>query len=243
MSSTLLSIRSSLSFLVAIVAVSLTLLPDAVANCRVPQPKANTEFFKSDFVFTGKVTSVRTKYLEGNYVEGWFYHLRVTKVFRGAIQDNAVVYTGNDSNRFSLEDGREYLLFAYRNKARLEIDHCGVSALLSEAQDSIHRLEQIPLAGHFGEIEGWVVGETGGVDVSGVQVIIQGKSEVYSAITDNEGRFHMRVPSGRYRVDFRPGEYYINDGDSFWDDPDHFIVHTGGCAVLQLVSVRHPATR
>lgn len=88
-------------------------------------------------------------------------------------------------------------------------------------------------------IEGWVVPEADGVDVSGVRVTVNGPSRNYSAITDKDGWFHFRGPVGAYKVDFSSDEYYLNTGDYFRYDPHHFVLHAGETASLQVVSVRH----
>lgn len=89
------------------------------------------------------------------------------------------------------------------------------------------------------EIEGWPAGETRGIDVSGVPVILHGNSRTYSAVTDSDGKFYFSVPPGKYRVEFISGEYYVNSGDDFWYNPRGFLLHSGECATLQLVSSRH----
>jgi hypothetical protein len=208
----------------------------AAAVCPVPTIEASGEFFKRNLVFTGKVTSQR--YVEGKSEDGWYYRVRVTNVFKGANQKELTVYTGDDSVRFPLEVGREYLLFADERHGRLEIDSCGNSALLSEASKSLEQIKRIATA-NDGEIEGWVVEETGGINLSGIHVVIRGGSRLYRAVTDSEGWFHFRAPKGIYRVDFRNHEYYLNRGDLFWYEPDHFVLHDGETASLQMVSVRH----
>ena len=122
----------------------------------------------------------------------------------------------------------------------MEIDSCGNSALLSEAAESVRSLEGLPRAGRDGEIEGWVAAVTSGIDTSGVRVVVHGSGKTYAAISDKDGWFHFRAPAGRYRVDFATGDYYLNGDDFFWYDPEHFTLHPGEIATLQLVSVRGP---
>jgi hypothetical protein len=200
----------------------------------VPEIKANGEFFKAQAVFTGTVLSQR-------YAKtwGWFYRVQVMEVFRGPVAKALIVYTGDDSNRFPLERGGEYLLFAYRRDGRLVIDSCGNSALLSEATQSLQLIRGIASATD-GEVEGWLAPETDGVDLSGIHVVIRGESDVYRVITDNEGYFHFPAPEGKYVVDFSNHEYYLNGGDRFWYGPIRFRLHAGEAAALQMVSVRHP---
>jgi hypothetical protein len=212
----------------------------AFAYCRVPEIKANGEFFKSDLVFTGTVLSER--YRDGPGVQdngGWYYRIRVLQIFKGPILKQFTVYTEDASNRFPLEKGRDYLLFAYRWHGRLEIDGCGNSALLSDAAKSIQQIRSIATT-QDGEIEGWLAPETAGVDLSGIHVVIRSGSQVYRALTDEDGYFQFRAPKGSYVVDFSNHEYYLNGGDEFWYGPVRFRLHAGESGALQMVSVRHP---
>jgi hypothetical protein len=122
---------------------------------------------------------------------------------------------------------------------RFEIDGCGNSALLSEAGESIARIQSIPRT-QGGEIEGWVREETEGVDLSGIHMVIRCGSRVYRPVTDNQGYFHFRAPAGRYTLDFRNHEYYVDGDNAFWYGPVRFTLHSGESAALFLMSVRHP---
>src|SRR6266496_5285662 len=212
-----------------------SLSPRAFAVCPVPGIRANGEFFARDVVFTGKVQTQR--YDEAD-VGGWYYHLRATKVFKGPVQKQFTVYTEDSDVRFPLRLGRQYLLFADQVDGRLEIDNCGNSALLADAARSLHEIRRIA-ASKSGKIEGWVAGETSGVNLVGVHVVVRGGSRVYRVLADRDGWFHFRAPAGPYSVDFSNGEYYLNGADSFWYRPEHFVLHAGETASLQMVSVRH----
>lgn len=155
------------------------------------------------------------------------------------MQTEFAVYTDNDDNRFPLEKGATYLLFARKADRGLEIDSCGNSSMLSKAADSIRRIEAIPHAQPYGVIEGWVAPESSGVDVAGVRVTVSGGAQNYTATTDKDGWFHFLAPVGTYEVDFSSDKYYLNTGDYFRYDPHHFVLHAGETASLQVVSVRH----
>jgi hypothetical protein len=235
MPSPILFLSRLILFLVVLVPIS---SPSTKAVCPVPQIPANSEFFKRDLVFTGTVLSVR-EWPDANDIGGWFYQVKVERVFRGAPRRQVEVFTENTSGRFPLEKNHEYLLFADRNANRFEIDNCGNSALLSEATDSLERLNNLLAGKQPTEIAGWVVGETDGVDLSGVRVTPKGRSRTFLATTDKNGRFQITVPPGRYRVVVDSKQYYLNNDDLFWYDADHFLLHRGECVVVQLVSARH----
>jgi hypothetical protein len=230
---------SLLLFLLFLVLLYLFLPPLGLAVCPVPQIKANGEFFKAYVVFVGTVLSIRTVPDKGNDLGGWFYRLRVQETFRGPVRGELTVFTENSSVRFPLELKRDYLLFAYKQPHRLEIDSCGNSALLSDAKDSVQRLRNLRDGKQPAEIEGWVAAETGGIDVSGITITIKSRSRDYTAVTDKDGWFRLIAPPGRYHVDFSSHEYYLNGADSYWYESDNFVLHPGECASLQFVSVRH----
>jgi Carboxypeptidase regulatory-like domain len=208
------------------------------ASCPTPDIKPNGEFFKATLVFTGKVLSVRKVEDTEKEIGGWFYRMRVTEIFRGPIRREFTVFTEDASNRFPLDSNGEYLLFAYNWHHRLLIDICGNSALLSEAGDSLQTLRDLRAGKLPTEIEGDLFSPNPKADLSGVIVTIRSKTKIYTATTDKDGRFHRQLPPGKYRVDFASKEYYAQGDDDFWYDPDHFYIHPGECASLQLVSVR-----
>lgn len=213
--------------------------PVSSAYCPVPGIRANGEFFKSDVVLIGTVLSIRESPDTDDDVGGWFYRMRVEEIFRGPIRKVISVHTENSSARFPLQKGQKYLLFAYLKNGRLEIYGCGNSARLSEAADALTRLKSLAAGKQPSEIEGWVVAETGGIDVSGVVVTIKSKAKSYAAVTDKDGWFHFVAPPGRYKLDLSSQEYYLNGGDDFWYQPEGFVLHRGECASVQVVSIRH----
>ena len=227
-----------MSTLVCVAAALLCVVPFSVGSfgvCRVPGIRANGEFFKAAFVFTGTVTSQR--YVERENGSGWYYQIQVKQVFKGAPHLANTVYSDDSDVRFPLETGGNYLLFIYRRNGRLEIDSCGNSALLSEAGESLKMIQGIA-ASENGEIEGWIAPETAGIDLAGIHVVVSG-ARTYHAMTGSDGYFHFRAPPGKYTVDFSNHEYYVNSLDLFWYGPRQFTLHAGESASLQFVSVRH----
>lgn len=235
------SLTFRISFLPVFLILSATLSLPLVtsAYCPVPEIRANGEFFKSDAVFIGTVLSIRETPDTDKDVGGWFYRLNIEELFRGPNLKVITVYTENSSARFPLEKGRKYLLFAFKQNGRLEIFGCGNSALSSEASDALNRLRNLRAGKQPSEIEGWVVAETAGIDLSGVIVTVKNQSKSYTAVTDKDGWFHFPAPPGRYRLDLSSKEYYLNADDLSWYKPGGFVLHPGECASLQVVSDRH----
>jgi hypothetical protein len=193
--------RSSFPLVFLIVAATLSHPLVSCAYCRVPEIRANGEFFKSDAVFVGTVLSVRARPYTKDTIGGWFYRLSVEETFRLSILNELTVYTEDSDIRFPLEKGRKYLLFAYWHRGRLEIDGCGNSDSFSNATESLRILIALHRGVQPSEIEGWIAEETGGIDVSGVVVTVKSQSKSYTAVTDEDGWFHFAAPPGRYKLD------------------------------------------
>jgi len=79
----------------------------------MPNPTVACEFLNGDAVFVGKVVSVKDAPARGDEYEGWLYELAVQKLFRGPNTRTIQVFTENSSGRFPLENGKQYLIFAY----------------------------------------------------------------------------------------------------------------------------------
>lgn len=200
--------------------------------CQQPPPRVCTEFFKSDVVFTGKVIHVRDELLGGDTPAGWFYRMRVQQMFRGPAVKTLEVYTENASARYPLELGRSYLLFAWRDHGRLEITLCGNSSYLEKAGDAIRQIELIKSTRAGGEIAGRIGREDSG-DYEGIRIVAVGSKGTYEGLTDRLSWFHIPVPEGVYKVHAEaPGRKFV-PYDLTYDDPDHIVVHPGGCPQME----------
>lgn len=206
------------------------------ALCLKPNPKVCAEYFKSESVFSGKVVSVRNvdTLIEGeDFLAGYWYKIKVYRIFKGPKKKFIDIYVNNDSGRFLMDVGKEYLLFTYRDEKTLGIDCCGNSCFLSEAKKKIQEIEEIP-AKKDGEVEG-IVDPNGGL--AGVKVKIIGKDSCYSTITDSSGWFHVHVKPGKYKVVIEPQhilnlDLVFSPYDLSYDNPNDFSVSKGGCAEL-----------
>lgn len=213
------------------------------ASCPVPDARPNGEFFKADLVFSGTVLS--QKYVEKELpargrMHGdseWFYRVNVSEVFKGPAAKVLTVLTFDRDTRYPLDTGRDYLLFAYRYGDLLVIDSCGSNAPLQKSGKAIASIKGISQA-KDGEIEGWVAPITSGIKLGDINVVVRGGSAVYRVVTDKEGYFRFRAPPGHYRMEFTNGEYFANGGDTFWYNPDGFLLHAGETASLQVVAAR-----
>jgi hypothetical protein len=140
--------------------------------------------------------------------------------------------------RFPLQKGHTYLLFAYKEEGILEIDNCGNSAELSEAGEKIRQIENVLAnmkSASGGDIGGRVVGQQD-VGASGITVTASGGGKKYSGVTDQNGRFHIHVPPGKYVVWPETSKCIVTPYDLSYDKEDHVRIERGSCAELQFLA-------
>jgi hypothetical protein len=72
------------------------------------------------------------------------YSIRITRVIRGKVPTLIDISSENDSGRFWMDLGKEYLLFLSRDKPNdaFFVDSCGNSGLLAKSGAILHLLNQ-----------------------------------------------------------------------------------------------------
>jgi hypothetical protein len=217
-----------------LVAAAIFAARTAGAVCAMPPPKLCNAYFKADVVVSGKVLAERR-------APDWIrYSVNVERSFKGKPLSARTFYTRNDSDRLSLDVGKEYVLFATRSNDRLLIG-CNEQSL---SKDNIAimsagigwlRASKSTVA----TIEGQIVSASNfSSPLPGVSVIATGKSGAYRMVSNSEGLFSVRVPPGQYRVDVDPtiaAQTIYNVG---YTHPKSINLAPGQCAQLQYQGVR-----
>ncbi len=211
----------------------------AWAVCPKPHPPVCAEFFHSEAVFIGTVTSVR--YQQETDDSGWVYELKVAKLFRGSARPVIQVFTEDASERFPLEKDHSYLLFAYAFPGGLEIDSCGNSVELTLAGDTLHELQRVLSEIKSGVSDGYLNGrvvESADTEagVGGISLAVQDGVTTHTAVTDKDGWFRLRVPAGKYTVKPETSSWLVSPYDLSYDRPDSVVISGGGCAELQFLA-------
>ncbi len=105
--------RYYFSFLLA----ALTLPPTAHAICTRPAPKLCSAFFTHELVIRAKVLKIEqaSNPRDPAGVDGWNYHVEVIKTYRGTARNRATIRANNTTARLLLAQGKEYVIFAYKN--------------------------------------------------------------------------------------------------------------------------------
>ena len=73
-----------------------------------------------------------------------------------------------------------------------------------------------------------------GTHVAGFRVVVRGQGKKYTATSDENGWFHLRVPPGEYSAEFEENPpWKITPYDLSFDWPMRFIARKGHCSGLQ----------
>ncbi len=186
--------------------------------CQLPYPpRVCAEFYVNDAVFTGEAVS--SQYLADGLTpdkdpgDGWLYHLKVLKVYRGKLGPGVQVYTENASARYELERRNSNLLFAFWDKAKksvLDVYGCSLSKELSKSGGALRKIHQILTAkpGSGGQIDGQF-DASGYKNPGGIRIVARSREKTYETVTSKDGRFNMRVPAGVYDLTATSPDWYI----------------------------------
>jgi hypothetical protein len=220
---------------VFVVSVMLAIPCAASAYVPVPQAMACMLYFKSDVVFTGQVLAKEP--MKGG--AGWVYTLKVMKSYRGAGAPTLKVFTADDSGRLPLDEGKQYLLFAFNQDGRLSIAYDQVSGELKDTQQALKDLDKVMARrpGDGGDIYGRVTKRVFGPDtggLGGIPVTLQGPDGNTRVVTDQNGWFKVHVPTGTYSATALSPDWKFQPEGMAWEDASAFQVPDGGCAEIQI---------
>jgi hypothetical protein len=206
------------------------------AFCPAPTPKVCSLFFDSDAVFVARVLAKR--YVDND--DNIRFSVRVMRTLRGSVGRSEFVYTGNDSGRLLWDVGREYVVFARREKGRLvSSDPCG--PIGDEFQNVPKIVGQIKALRRrtTASIEGEVLESPDSDGIPGVPVRVTDGTRTYLGKSDAKGQFHIDVPPGRYHVlPHRSVKQY----DLNWEPLNGVDLVAGQCAQYTFVA-RSPGGR
>jgi hypothetical protein len=203
------------------------------AFCTTPTPKVCSLFFDSDAVFVARVLSQR--YVDNE--DTIRFDVRVARTLRGSVRRTESVYTGNDSGRLVWDVGREYVVFARRERGRLVSgDPCGPVG--DRVQDVANIVRQIGALGRrtSGSVEGEVQWALDGDAMAGVPVRVTDGHKTYVTKSNRNGHFQIDVPPGRYRV---LPDRSVKQADLSWESLSDVRLVAGQCAQYTFVA-RNP---
>lgn len=204
--------------------------------CRVPQPRlVCAEYSHCQAVVVAKLTAVREVVNGPDDIDGHLYTLGAHEVLRGKMGPTFQLWEENSSGRasFHWSPGTEYILFLNYDKRdhAWVLDGCGNSGPLSQAASVIAATKAAQAATGDALVAGVVSADsaTNGVPDATIKAI----GTAFTAKTDKEGRFQMRLPPGRYRLQaFRAGWSFTTQ-DITYEDPNDLTLPAGSCAQVQ----------
>jgi hypothetical protein len=220
-------------------ALALFFAPRCFGFCFQPVPSVVCEFLNSDAVFVGRVISIQAAPPWSEELDGSLYTLSVEELFRGPNSGKISVYRENSSGRYTLEVGKEYLIFATQNLGRFEIGSCGNDVPLSQAMATIQRLRKLQVPDDA-LIEGGI--SFSGVPdqrprAAGIQIRFRSGRKRFVALTDADGHFELHVPPGAYAATVQEiPAWKISPFDLSVDKPERFTARAGHCTGLQFVA-------
>ena len=227
-----MSVRTQLALSV-LLAVLLTAVDVAACPCQFPISPCEA-FGKSSAVFIGRPVK------DSEPREAVF---EVIKSF-GGMADKTVRLERGYGCQITYLKGEQYLIYARRGEdKKLYVDECSRSALLSEAEDDLAFLRELPkegagvrLFGAVGEKADWAGLTDKSIEVitnriSGVTIKVMSEGRTRDFTTDSDGRFDI---SG-----LRPGDFQVEvvppDGYTGSNLKEEFSVRDRACRYLPFV--------
>ena len=174
-------------------------------QCRERQPPCS-QYAEADAVFVGAVTGITfvDENLSASASEFSPYAkitFNVERAFRGVGGTRAELMKWGTSCDFGFEEGKTYLVYAYRNpeKGTLSTSYCSRTAEVSEAAADLAYLGSLASAAPETLITGLLA--DGGRRLKGVRVTAESGGRLYRSASDKQGWFKVAVPkAGRYKV-------------------------------------------
>jgi len=137
-------------------------------------------------------------------------HFEVTEAFRGVEVGALEARTSTSSCGYDFMAGRTYVVYAHKNPstAALTVSLCSRTVPVARATEDLaylHGAMQQPA--ETAVVRGQALRDK--TPFAGARVSLEGYTQRYVAITDDDGRFEVRVPVGDYTasVEFRDGVY------------------------------------
>jgi hypothetical protein len=224
----------------------------SMAICPFPERRTRTQFTRSEVVFIGTILSKRGINQEGKPAndmdpfgdaEYLCYRVKAEQIFRGAKKNEYEIFEGNDSSRMGLQIGQTYLFLIEKEDNGILLGSCR-DAINSRDPNYPKKIEEVKevirniKANEDGEILGFV-GLTEGNSshgLEGIRFAVKGNGVRKTVVSDKDGWFHLRVPSGLYDIEPIESNYEIMVSIYSPDHPDRIDVRVAGGAEISFVA-------
>jgi len=122
---------------------SVLLTGSAHAWCET-RPSVEVETKETPLIFIGSLISTTKVVDKDGFISGTFYKVRAKEMLKGAPVASVELYCDNDSGRFEIDAGFEYLIFAHYEDhfdgvpgRHLTIDDCGNYGVLAKSEKTL----------------------------------------------------------------------------------------------------------
>ncbi|MGI8771708.1 MAG: hypothetical protein ACR2JE_09745 [Acidobacteriaceae bacterium] len=121
----------------------------AFAQCQSNRLTVKEELHDSASAIVGTVQSAQFIPESSEHVDGVRYTVHIDRLIHGktasqnASQDAVIIFSENDTAKFPMQIGKQYLLFVHDDHGTATIDNCGNSGLLqASAFENANQLKQ-----------------------------------------------------------------------------------------------------
>jgi hypothetical protein len=223
--------RSILFLLLPSLIILVVMAPDVRAcDCMKVDPPCQ-EYWRSEAVFTGAVTSQQIFEVKdgGHKFQQRLVHFTIDQSFKGVSEREVKIVTGMGGGDCGcyFKTGERYIVYAARyhlDKKQWYAGICNRILPLARAAEDLTYLKALPKAGSGGSILGRVIRLSMPLDddskyvttyLENIRITIEGPKCRFEANTDSEGRYRITGLS--------PGRYKVRA-----DLPEHLHVHSSG---------------
>ena len=224
----------------------------SMAICPFPEGRTRTQFTRSEVVLIGTILSKRGINQEGKPAndidpfgdaEYLCYRVKAEQIFRGTTKNEYEICEGNDSSRMGLQIGQTYLLLIEKEGNGMLLGACR-DAINSRDPNYSQKIDEVKeviwnvKAKEDGDILGFVGLTEGNAShgLGGIHFAVKCKGIVRTVVSDKDGWFNLRVPSGLYSIEPIDSNYQIEVSIYSPDHPDRIDVQVAGGGEISFVA-------
>jgi hypothetical protein len=215
-----------------------------IKACSCPDIPLCARYWRSNVVFEGIVTDISPPNKYGVYPESAVVSLSVETLYRGSIGRSVITEQGIAAScRYVYQKGKRYLIYAYYDSQnKIEANLCTRIREVAYADEDLAYIRSLSQGVNRSSLLGKVSDDN---PLKGVKVEAEGGGKKYKTVTDDEGRFAIKLKKpGKYKVRaFGPEKSrfgtYPEDGKLFDRKGRPVLefreeVQRGGCAYVEL---------
>lgn len=171
-----------------------------------------SSYNSADVVFIGKVIEIKKATRKINLPDNQTinviadeYKFVASRIFSGTTNNSELILVSEGTNcDFYFEQGKDYLVFAYRNESgKLGASICTPTKLVEEAKKELFFLQNTISKTKSGIIRGSIFNSSLEKSLPKISIDIQDilfPNKTFKFQTNSEGIFESELPAGKYKV-------------------------------------------